>query len=85
MTTKFKFICNTFIINLRQLSLYNVVTTNLMMFIRSKRKGSQTYYWIVECMRIGKKVVQKPLRYIGTAESLLAKLEELDKHVLKKG
>ncbi|KKP29513.1 MAG: hypothetical protein UR15_C0013G0010, partial [Parcubacteria group bacterium GW2011_GWA2_31_28] len=27
----------------------------------------------------------KPLRYIGTAESLLAKLEELDKHVLKKG
>jgi len=29
--------------------------------------------------------VQKPLRYIGTAESLLAKLEELDKHVLKKG
>ena len=49
------------------------------MFIRSKKKGRQTYYWIVESMRIKDKVLQKPLRYIGTAESLLEKLEQLDK------
>lgn len=49
------------------------------MFIRSKKKGKRTYYWIVESIRVKDKVIQKPIRYIGTAESLLKKLEELDK------
>lgn len=49
------------------------------MFIRAKKKGNRTYYWIVESIRVKDKVIQKPIRYIGTAERLLEKLEELDK------
>ncbi len=49
------------------------------MFIRSKKKKSKTYYWIVESIRVKEKVIQKPIRYIGSAESLLGKLELLDK------
>ena len=54
-----------------------------MMFIRSKKKGRQTYYWIVESIRMKDKIVQKPILYIGTAENLLKKLEQLDKFLRK--
>ena len=53
------------------------------MFIRSKKKGKQTYYWIVESLRIKDKVIQKPIRYIGTAESLLERLTLLEELVKK--
>lgn len=53
------------------------------MFIRSKKKGRQTYYWIVESVRIKDKIVQKPIRYIGSAESLLEKLDLFDKIIKK--
>jgi len=55
-----------------------------MMFIRSKKKGGRTYYWIVECERIKDKVIQKPIRYVGSAEKLLKQLEVLDKMLNKK-
>lgn len=54
-----------------------------MMFIRSKNKGNRTYYWIVESIRVKDKIVQKPIKYIGSAESLLEKLELLDKLLRK--
>lgn len=50
-----------------------------MMFIRAKKQKGKTYYWIVESIRIKDKVIQKPIRYIGSAENLLDKLELLDK------
>ncbi len=50
-----------------------------MMFIRSKKKGGRTYYWIVKCERVKDKVIQKPIKYIGSAEKLLKQLEILDK------
>lgn len=53
------------------------------MFIRSKKKGKQTYYWIVESIRVKDKIIQKPIRYIGTVESLLEKLELLEKSQTK--
>lgn len=49
------------------------------MFIRSKKKKNRTYYWIVESIREKDKVIQKPIRYIGTAENLLEKLDLLEK------
>ena len=55
-----------------------------MMFIRSKKKGNKIYYWIVESIRIKDKVIQKPLKYIGSAESLLEKLEQLDEILSKR-
>lgn len=48
------------------------------MFIRSKKKGNRTYYWIVESIREKDKVIQRPIRYIGSAESLLEKLDLLE-------
>ena len=53
------------------------------MFIRSKKKGNKTYYWIVESKRLEGKVVQKPILYIGSAENLLGKLQQLDKLLSK--
>ena len=50
-----------------------------MMFIRSKKKGGRTYYWIVESIREKDKIIQKPIRYLGTAENLLEKLDLLEK------
>jgi hypothetical protein len=53
------------------------------MFIRSKKKRNKTYYWIVESKRVEGKVVQKPILYIGSAESLLEKLKQLDELLSK--
>ena len=53
------------------------------MFIRSKKKGNKTYYRIVESIREKDKVIQKPIRYIGSAENLLEKLKLLEE-LLKK-
>ena len=50
-----------------------------MMFIRAKKQKGKTYYWIVESIRIKNKNVQKPIRYIGSAENVLNQLELLDK------
>jgi hypothetical protein len=55
-----------------------------MMFIRSKKKGGRTYYWIVESKRVKDKVIQNPIKYIGSAEKLLEQLELLDKLLDKK-
>ncbi len=55
-----------------------------MMFIRSKKKGSRTYYWIVISERVKDKIIQKPIRYIGRAEKLLEQLKLLDKLLHKK-
>jgi len=49
------------------------------MFVRSKKKKNRTYYWIVESIREKDKIIQKPIRYIGTAENLLEKLDLLEK------
>ena len=54
------------------------------MFIRSKKKGNRTYYWIVESIREKTKVIQKPIRYVGTAESLLERLDLLDRLLKQK-
>lgn len=54
-----------------------------MMFIGAKKQKNKTYYWIVESIRLKDNIVQKPVRYIGSAESLLEKLERLDKLSMK--
>lgn len=36
------------------------------MFVRIKRKGNRTYYYLVENKREGKKVRQKVIKYLGT-------------------
>ena len=53
------------------------------MFIGSKKKGNRTYYWIVESIREKDKIIQKPIRYIGSAESLLEKLNQLNELISK--
>lgn len=50
-----------------------------MAFIRKKKVKGHTYYYIVRSYREKGKIKQEVLRYLGTAESLLEKLKELDK------
>ena len=38
-----------------------------MAFIRAKKRGDKTYYYLVENKREGKKVNQKVLKYLGTS------------------
>ena len=45
------------------------------MYIRANKRGSRTYYYIVESIRKGKKVIQKVILYIGSAETVLKKLK----------
>jgi len=59
------------------------------MFIRKKEvksgKNSKTYYYIEECQKLGsKKYKMKTVKYIGTAEKLLEKLNELERLKKKK-
>ncbi len=44
-----------------------------MAFLRTKTIKGRKYYYLVENRRVGKKVIQKVLRYLGTADSLLKK------------
>ena len=45
------------------------------MFIRANKRKNRVYYYIVESERFGKKVEQKVILYLGTAETVLNKLK----------
>ncbi len=45
------------------------------MFIRPNKRGNKIYYYIVESIRKGKKVRQKVLLYLGSAETVFNKLK----------
>jgi len=45
------------------------------MYIRANKRGNRTYYYIVESIRKGSRVIQKVILYLGTAETVLKKLK----------
>jgi hypothetical protein len=45
------------------------------MFIRANRRKNKVYYYVVESEREGKKVKQKVLLYLGSAETVFNKLK----------
>lgn len=47
------------------------------MHLRSFKKGKKKYYFIAETYKKGKKVIQKYLLYVGTADRLYEKLIRL--------
>lgn len=54
------------------------------MFIRKKKvksgKKHKIYYYIEECQKLGKKKYKmKTIKYLGNAQTILKKLEELDR------
>ena len=49
---------------------------HLRFFIRGKKK----YYFIAETSRKGKKIIQKYLLYVGTADTLYKRLIKLKKN-----
>lgn len=53
----------------------------MMVFIRTKKIGNKNYYYLVEGKRddLGK-VKQKVIKYLGSAESILKKIEFWEKH-----
>ena len=44
------------------------------MFIRANKRKNKVYYYVVESKRVGKKVKQKVLLYLGSAETVFNKL-----------
>ena len=54
-----------------------------MAYIRRKVNKGRVYYYIVESVRDKDEVKQRVIRYIGTIETLIKKLDIADK-VLKK-
>lgn len=56
---------------------------NPMAYIRKKNIKGKTYYYIVEAVREKDKIKQKVLRYIGSIETLIKKLDIAEK-ILKK-
>jgi len=48
-------------------------------FRRKKDDKARTYYYLVEAKREGNKVLQKVIRYLGTADSIVKDYNELDK------
>ncbi len=48
-----------------------------MAFIRTKRQGNRTYYYLVKNKREGKKVRQKVIKYLGTERPTGESLEEI--------
>ena len=48
-----------------------------MAYIRAKKRGDKTYYYLVEGRREGKKVKQKVLRYLGTTKDLKVRRESI--------
>ena len=44
------------------------------MFIRANKRKKKVYYYVVESERNGKKVKQKVLLYLGSAETVYNKL-----------
>lgn len=45
------------------------------MYIRANKRGNRVYYYIVESVRKGEKVMQKVILYLGTAKTVLKKLK----------
>ena len=45
------------------------------MYLRSFKKGNKRYYYIAKAVRTGKKVVQKVVLYLGTAETIFNKVK----------
>lgn len=44
-----------------------LIMRSMSQYIRQDRKKGRTYYYLVESHREGKKVVQKRIKYLGTA------------------
>lgn len=50
------------------------------MFIRKIKRGKKVYYYIAKNTRKGKKVYQKSVLYVGTADSLYDRLTKLKRN-----
>lgn len=48
-----------------------------MAFVRAKRKGNRTYYYLVESKREGSKVRQKVIKYLGAEMPTKEQIETL--------
>lgn len=56
----------------------------MMVYLRQKKIRGHNYYYIVEGNLVKGKVKQKVIFYIGTADTLLKKLQLLNKFLKKK-
>jgi hypothetical protein len=52
-----------------------------MSYVRAKRRGNRTYYYLVESKREGRRVRQQIIRYLGTKPPTKEQLENILKEV----
>jgi len=45
------------------------------MYLRSFKKKNKRYYYVAKAIRAGKKVIQKSILYLGTAETIYNKIK----------
>ena len=55
---------------------YKCSVHKISMFIRANKRKKKVYYYVVESEREGKKVKQKVLLYLGSAETVYNKLKK---------
>ena len=48
-----------------------------MVYIREKKQGKYSYYWLVESYREGSKVRQSVIKYLGKVKPSPEELEEI--------
>lgn len=58
-----------------------ISTEVTMPYVRVKRRGNKSYYYLVETKREGKKVRQQILRYLGTEPPTREQLETILREV----
>ena len=51
------------------------------MFVRKKKFGNRTYYYLVESFREGKKVKQRVMKYLGKEKPSKKEIEKIVKSV----
>lgn len=49
------------------------------MYLRSFKKGGKRYYYVAKAVRTGKRIVQKYVLYLGTADTIYGKLSKSQK------
>ena len=61
---------------LKDRNVYKCSVHVILMFIRANRRKNKVYYYVVESERVGKKVKQRVLLYLGSAKTIFNKLKK---------
>ncbi|MFQ5825927.1 MAG: hypothetical protein ACE5IA_01090, partial [Dehalococcoidia bacterium] len=81
-------LCSSLCVSLKEGGFSNYLGTTMVgegkvPYVRAKRRGNKTYYYLVESRRDGEKVRQRNIRYLGTEPPTKERLETILREVKK--